>query len=112
MTKAEITFIIETTLGEALNTVTPLLSVKSLKISKLENKLPKINRIRLKFDMTNEIVECYVCRKYDGEVKKNWVKGKHYDEYNGVIYKYLFNEVTMEPYIDIFDFSEIVMVEL
>lgn len=112
MTKAEITFIIETTLGEALNAVTPLLSVKSLKISKLENKLPKINRLRLKFDMSNEIIECYVCRKYDGEIPSNWTVGKNYDIYDGITYKYLFNNDTMEPYVDIFDFSDIVMIEL
>lgn len=112
MTKAEIKFIIETTLGEALDVVTPLLSVKRLKISKLEDKLPKINRMRFKFDTTNELLECYVCRKYDGEINPNWKLGKHYDIYDGVTYKYLFNDETMEPYIDIFDFSDIVMIEL
>lgn len=111
MTKEMIKYVIETTMGEPLDMVTPLLSVKSIKISKLENKYPKINHSRFEFDMTNELLKCYICRKYDGNIPSNWVLHKNYDIYNGVTYKYLFNEKTMEPYVDVYDFSSIVMVE-
>ena len=63
MTKNEIKFIIADTLGEAVDMNTPLLSVKNIKISKLEDKQPKLNHIRFNFDMTNELLKCYVCRK-------------------------------------------------
>lgn len=111
MTKEEIKFVINETMGEALDMTTPLLSIKNIKISKLEDKRPKINNIRFKFDMTNELLKCYVCRKYEGDIPSNWEINKHYDIYNNITYKYLFNETTMEPYVDVYDFASIVMIE-
>ena len=111
MTKEEIKFVINETMGEALDMITPLLSIKNIKMSKLENRRPKINNIRFKFDMTNELLKCYICRKYEGDIPSNWEINKHYDIYNGITYKYLFNEITMEPYVDVYDFASIVMIE-
>lgn len=112
MTKEEIKFVIEDTLGESLNITTPLLSVKCIKISKLEDKYPRLSHSRYKFDIENELLICYTCRKYNGEIDPKWELNKHYDEYNGQIYKYLFDENTMEPYTDIYDLGSIIMIEV
>jgi len=108
MTKNDIQYIIGDTLGEALDTVTPLLSVRYITISKLENRFIGIDSLRFKFDMTNEILICYSCHKYLGTIPDTWVLGQQYDTYDGVNYKYMFDEDTLEPYADVYDFSNIV----
>ena len=109
MTKTEVKYIIETLYGENVDIVTPLLSIESIIITKFEYKLPNINRLRFKFDTSNEILECYTVRPYSGEVKSNWVLHKDYDEYNGKIYRYLTDPESGEPCIDYYDFEGIVI---
>lgn len=110
MTKDAVKYVLDT-IGESSDIITPLLSVKCIRIDVKEDKYPKINRHRFKIDTSNEILICYICRKYDGKIPDNWILNKHYDVYDGITYKYLFDEKTMEPYVDIYDFSAITVIE-
>lgn len=111
MTKEAIKYVIETQLGEALDKMTPLNSVKVIRIDTYGDKYPRINGMRFKFNTADEVLECVVCRKFVGEIPSNWVLYKNYDIYNGTTYKYLFDTDTMEPFVDVYDFSRIAIIE-
>ena len=107
MTKKEIQYLIGTLAGETLNDITPLNSVMYITLDKFENKFQDIKSLRFKFDMDNEVLVCYRCRPYKGEIPSNWVLKKHYDTFGGGLYKYNFDPQTMEPYEDVYDFESI-----
>jgi len=113
MNKQEIKYIVETILNDrtsdsSVKIPTPLLSARYITVTKFENRPTDLNYARYKFDMTNEVLECYRCREYSGEIPDTWEIGKNYDVIDGKTYKYLFDPATLEPYIDYFDFNAIV----
>lgn len=110
MTTSEITYVIRTVLGEPLDMVTPLKSVSNIKITSHEAKYPNVKDLRFKFNTITEMLEIYCVKEYNGKIPSNWIEGKHYDEFGGKKYKYMFDPKTMEPWVDVFDFSSIVCI--
>ena len=110
MTVTEIKYIIQTSLGEPLDMITPLKSVSNIKITSHEIRFPDEKTTRFKFNTSTEMLECYICREYTGKIPETWVEGKNYDEFNGKLYKYMFDPKTMEPFVDVYDFESIVCI--
>lgn len=111
MTKEQIKYIVEDVLEDNLDRVTPLLSARYITLTKFENKYINVNSLRVKFDTTNEVLECYYVEKYTGEIPASWVVGKNYDTINGVNYKYLMDR-DENPIIDYYDFSAVMLFAL
>lgn len=107
MTTSEIKYTINTLLGEPLDMITPLKSVAYIKISSHECKFPDIKNMRFKFNTKNELLECYLCKPYSGKIEDSWVEGKNYDYFDNKIFKYMFDPVTLEPFVDVYDFNSI-----
>ena len=105
MTTSEIKYIIQTTLGEPLDMITPLKSVTYIKLSSHETKFVRQNAVRFKFNTSTKMLECYECKEYIGNIPDEWIEGKHYDTFGDKVYKYMFNEKTLEPYVDVYDFN-------
>lgn len=111
MTSSEIKYCVETVLKDSLDVVTPLLGANYITFMKQDTKFTESKTDRFKFDMTNEIVECYKCKKFEGStIPKDWVLHKNYDIVDGDIYVYLFDPSTLEPYIDYYDFEAVVVI--
>ena len=87
-------------------------NVQYITISKLETKVVNININRFVFDTHTGFLKCYYCKKTkltkQEALSRGWTEYKNFDEIDGVVYKYLFNPETLEPYIDYFSFSNIV----
>ena len=110
MTTSEIKYIINETLGEAIDVITPLNSVAYIKISSHELKVSNVKSMRFKFNTKTEMLECYPCKEYNGEIPSSWKEGIHYDTFNNKIYKYMIDSKTLDVYKDIYDFSAITLI--
>lgn len=110
MTSSEVKYVINTSLGEELNKITPLVSISYIMITKLELLYANKELMRFYFDTKNELLKVYHCKKYNGPIYNDWEVGKHYDILDGTTYKYLFDSETLEPYVDVYDFSQIKMI--
>lgn len=109
MTSNQVVYCVTNILGDSVNTVTPLLSARSITLTKYENKFVDVNRMRFKFDTNHGILECYYCRPTRRKViPDGWVLHKNYDILNNTIYEYLCDE-NGNPLIDYYDFEAIML---
>lgn len=102
MTKTQITYIIETLLDDAVNTITPLRNCEYFIIGKQETKFVKHSRYHYYFDTTNELVRIMPYR-----VVQSIPEHSNYKQINNVIYEYMTDDNGL--CCDIYPFSEILM---
>lgn len=112
MTTEDLKYIVETELNDSMDVITPLLEAQSITITKLEVKHLSVGSVRVKFNTSEEVIECYKCKKYTGQIPSTWTEGVQYDIIDGVTYRYLLEPVSNLPLKDVYDFSEIKVIEL
>lgn len=92
MTKTQINYIVETILQDKLDEYTPLLNNFSIVISKEENLYTDINKYRIKFNSTQNMIERIMVRKFSNDIN-NVPKHGNYDisTENGIstVYEYI-----------------------
>jgi len=109
MTKDEVKYVIQTTLGEIVNKPVPLVSVKYVLLNKREKKFVDPAHMRFEFDMNNELLKCYQCKKTNAAIPSNYEYQKQYDTYKKENYIYMCDEAG-NPYIDVYDFDAITII--
>ena len=113
MTKNEINFVLDK-IGINPNVILNCEGIIS-SIGLLQGKtvFPNKNANRICFDMSNEIIKIYYCDKTDLAVpKSSWIEKKDYDMIDGVIYKYLLDNVTNMPIFYFFYFDSITSISI
>lgn len=106
MTQAEINYIVKNVLGEALDTISPMLGISHIVINKFERKFPDLNNNRFKFDTTNGILECYYVKPFKGTLPSHWKEDEQFDTYQEKIFQFMLDE-NEKPIVDYYDITAI-----
>lgn len=107
MTKEDLTYVLEDILGYSIsgkNNPVPLKGVRYFN----ENRFIDTNRTRYQFDLDNEVMKIYYCKKTtltEADLPKDWAEFKNYDIVDGKVYKYMCEG--NEPIVDYVDIESL-----
>lgn len=107
MTKEDLIYTLEDILGYSIsgkNNPIPLKGVKYFN----ENRFIDTDRTRYQFDVSNELMKVYYCKKTrlkETDIPSTWELYKNYDIVDGVVYQYLCDGD--EPIVDYIDIESL-----